>query len=1077
MRFRTRLISFLLMILMIVTASSGSAYAAETSADGQAAENKEENMYTIILDANGGYFDHEWDDILEEFVDGKDIVNKVIKQGDSVNLVPLMDNDGIEAVFLGWSYDRNGDTPLANKERFVPEESGTLYALWEIKESDPEESGNSAEEIISDEENNLNDVSDTEATTAEESSTVDTTITEISTTAETSGTSTTIAETASAEETGEAATTITETTKAEESGEAATTLTEAAEVEEPDTASTEMTEVASPEEPNDDISELEEEVSDTVGNEAKHAVNGDFILTIYACKGGMTYSWDGGAENHGHTWLSIKNNTNTPYDFYGYKINPGCSMDLGLFGDQSLSPYGLGGVFINRESWVMREKQVSCYSTGVSIDAINRIKAATPAESYYHDGSSAGTGNIHDNLWHNCTTFAVKMWNLAVGTDEEFDIDFVDVPYNYEEKIDERNLAVYKHTVHTDKYNNSTVGLGDVFHVDKKGSLIPAYSLVLSPDKTAVKAGQSVKIAARFLNTELYDNAVVWKSSDLSIATVDEGTVTGVKGGTCTITASLGEYLSADCEVTVVSGAIYTVDDLKAVSFDRSGTYVLMNDIDLQNTEWVPIGTPSFPFTGKLNGNGHSIYGLKVSGSSDYRGLFGKIENAEITRLSVHGTVSGHEYVGGIAGLADNSSLSYCINYASVTGTDQVGGVIGRCYKTKMDYCMNSGNVSASGRACGGITADIYPSGSVTNSLNLTTVSGGNDLTGGITGGSTSGTVSYCINAAQVNYSGGRAGAIAGDNNSYSGSRTGNYFLKTKSINAGFSVIGSGGGTFSSANDNMVIDLKNKILNGIGGNKQNWPITLSVFSDKIVAGQKVTLSVGGCDWGLSYKTSDSSVAVVDKGIVNTKKAGRVEITVTAPETAYYNSTSRSIMIYVLPKAPAKVSAVNQAAGVKLTWTKVSDAAYYEIYRDGKKIKTIKKNSTVTYVDKYVKNRQGKKVYEVCACTADGRTGRRCTIYRLRRPTILRTQNMSRVIFIASREEPYAEGIQIQGASNRTFKPIAFEIQVKNCKRLYGGITNLNAGKKYYIRIRTYKTVNGKRYYSAWSNLKSGRAGY
>lgn len=63
MRFRIRLISFLLMITMIVSATLGSAYAAETSADRPAAENKEENMYTIILDANGGYFDHEWDDI------------------------------------------------------------------------------------------------------------------------------------------------------------------------------------------------------------------------------------------------------------------------------------------------------------------------------------------------------------------------------------------------------------------------------------------------------------------------------------------------------------------------------------------------------------------------------------------------------------------------------------------------------------------------------------------------------------------------------------------------------------------------------------------------------------------------------------------------------------------------------------------------------------------------------------------------------------------------------------------------------------------------------------------------------
>lgn len=33
------------------------------------------------------------------------------------------------------------------------------------------------------------------------------------------------------------------------------------------------------------------------------------------------------------------------------------------------------------------------------------------------------------------------------------------------------------------------------------------------------------------------------------------------------------------------------------------------------------------------------------------------------------------------------------------------------------------------------------------------------------------------------------------------------------------------------------------------------------------------------------------------------------------------------------------------------------------------------------------------------------------------------------------------------------------------------IKNLSSKKNYYVRIRTYKTVNGKRYYSGWSSVR------
>lgn len=34
------------------------------------------------------------------------------------------------------------------------------------------------------------------------------------------------------------------------------------------------------------------------------------------------------------------------------------------------------------------------------------------------------------------------------------------------------------------------------------------------------------------------------------------------------------------------------------------------------------------------------------------------------------------------------------------------------------------------------------------------------------------------------------------------------------------------------------------------------------------------------------------------------------------------------------------------------------------------------------------------------------------------------------------------------------------------------VKKLKAKKKYYVRVRTYKTVKGKKVYSAWSKVKS-----
>ena len=63
------------------------------------------------------------------------------------------------------------------------------------------------------------------------------------------------------------------------------------------------------------------------------------------------------------------------------------------------------------------------------------------------------------------------------------------------------------------------------------------------------------------------------------------------------------------------------------------------------------------------------------------------------------------------------------------------------------------------------------------------------------------------------------------------------------------------------------------------------------------------------------------------------------------------------------------------------------------------------------------------------------------------------------------------GYQLQYASNSKFKSAKTITFVSN-KTTSRKVTKLSAKKKYYVRIRTYKTVSGKRYYSIWSAAKS-----
>ena len=65
-----------------------------------------------------------------------------------------------------------------------------------------------------------------------------------------------------------------------------------------------------------------------------------------------------------------------------------------------------------------------------------------------------------------------------------------------------------------------------------------------------------------------------------------------------------------------------------------------------------------------------------------------------------------------------------------------------------------------------------------------------------------------------------------------------------------------------------------------------------------------------------------------------------------------------------------------------------------------------------------------------------------------------------------------KGYQIQVATDKKFKKNKKTVTVKKQKTTKTTVKKLKAKKKYYVRMRTYKIVNGKKVYSSWSKVKT-----
>ena len=198
-----------------------------------------------------------------------------------------------------------------------------------------------------------------------------------------------------------------------------------------------------------------------------HADNTVAQLTLHAYGNSLTGSSNG---NVGHAFLSIKNTTNATLNFLDYPIPAKEMITVSIWPDK-MSPIKCGGVYINWEMVVCKNTNTSSISIDITKQQLDTIAKNSPKESYYHDGLDDTFTNIHDDAWHNCTTYSTKMWNLVAPKQYKITDGFlgVDAPKWVSKKINKMSGHQEGPFVVTRNVDGT-----DIFYVTKNKELVPA---------------------------------------------------------------------------------------------------------------------------------------------------------------------------------------------------------------------------------------------------------------------------------------------------------------------------------------------------------------------------------------------------------------------------------------------------------------------------------------------------------------------------------------------------------------------------------------------------------------------------
>lgn len=175
----------------------------------------------------------------------------------------------------------------------------------------------------------------------------------------------------------------------------------------------------------------------------------------------------------------------------------------------------------------------------------------------------------------------------------------------------------------------------------------------------------------------------------------------------------------------------------------------------------------------------------------------------------------------------------------------------------------------------------------------------------------------------------------------------------------------------------------------------------------------------------------------------------------------------------------KVSTRNNTS-LKLSWSKVSGASGYQLQQlSGDTYKT---KATTSSTSATVSNLLAGKNYKFRVRAYKTVNGKKyysswkylltCTKPKTVTLSSLTTYSTHKIKASWKKVGGYASGYQIYWAKDKSFKNVVAKTTVSGQNTLSYTGKGFTKGRRYYVKVRAYKIVNGTKYYGSWSNVKS-----
>lgn len=236
------------------------------------------------------------------------------------------------------------------------------------------------------------------------------------------------------------------------------------------------------------------------------------------------------------------------------------------------------------------------------------------------------------------------------------------------------------------------------------------------------------------------------------------------------------------------------------------------------------------------------------------------------------------------------------------------------------------------------------------------------------------------------------------------------------------------------------------------------------------------LPVGATNQTLKYEIGNKKIATVDKNGIITGHA--IGVTTLKISTADGSNQTKETTIYVRNPAPQNVTAKKYGSNqIKVTWKKVEGVQKYSVYRatkkDGSDYKLLKTVKTNSYLDTNITI--GKYYYYYIVAenienqkykTRSTKSSMVCMCIPAKPSNIKLNSKKSRTITLTWKTAVGASGYEIFRSTSKTTEYA--RVTSMTYKTLTYTDKNVKANNVYYYKIRSYKAINGKKVYSAFS---------